>query len=145
MERAPVPHITCEHLRTLSNKGQHEHVVIDLRDPLEFESGHIKGSLNVPRKELETNIANVIPETGKRVIVVVGPTQEEEIETVHQALGRLGYGKVEFLAGGFDAWCEIAPLDVDELGEDTTPEEEGFTGEELSHIDPEESDNEPLY
>jgi len=145
MERAPVPHITCEHLQTLSKKGQHEHVIVDLRAPLAFESGHIKGSLNVPRKELETNIANLVPETGKRVIVVVGATHEDDIEAIHQTLGKLGYDKVEFLAGGFDAWCEIAPLDVNELAGEETPEEEGFTGEELSHIDPEESDNEPLY
>jgi len=145
MERAGVPHITCEHLQTLSKEGKHEHVILDLRDPLEFESGHIKGSLNVPRRELETNVKNVLPDASKRVIVVVGATQEEDIEAVHQALAGLGYGNVEFLAGGFDAWCEIAAPDVEDVIGDETPEEEGFTGEDLSNIDPEEHDNEPLY
>lgn len=140
-----IPHITCEHLSALRKDDEKEHVVLDLRERLDFESGHIKGSVHVPYKELETNVENVLPEKKKRVVVVVGPTDEHDIESVHERLTKIGYTEIEFLAGGFDKWCEIAPLDIDDLLGETTPEEQGFTGEDLTNIDPEESDNEPLY
>ena len=142
-----VRHITCEHLLRLKDgeqdKAGRAHVVLDLRDPLEFESGHIEGSVNVPRKELESNITNVVPLLTPRVIVVVGPTNEQELQQIHDALEHLGYPSVEFLAGGFDKWCEIAAIDKPD--ENETPEEEGFTGDVMTDIDPEAQDNEPLY
>ncbi|MFC1703038.1 rhodanese-like domain-containing protein [Patescibacteria group bacterium] len=140
-----IPHITCEHLNSLRKDEEKEHIVLDIRDRLDYESGHIKGSVHVPLKELDTNVATVLPEKAKRVVVVFGPTDEHDIESVHERLMKLGYTEVEFLAGGFDKWCEIAPLDVDDLRGDTTPEERGFTGDDLSNIDPEGHDNEPMY
>ncbi|MDD5251895.1 MAG: rhodanese-like domain-containing protein [Patescibacteria group bacterium] len=137
-----IPHITCEHLRKL-RADEGEHVVVDLRDPLEFEAGHIQGSVNVPQRELTTNIDAFVPKKEHKVIVVIGPTQHTDIEKIHEELDGLGYKKVEFLAGGFDRWCEIAPLEVEPDLTDLTPEEEGFVGDELGDIDPEKNDNEP--
>jgi rhodanese-related sulfurtransferase len=147
MPKKHIPHITCEHLLTLHGaKGERSHVIVDLRERNEYEAGHIKDSLNVPRKELETNIANLLPDKAKKVIVIVGPTQEEDIHEVHDILNELGYGDVEFLAGGIDRFCEIAPLEIEELGE-STPEERGGgnVGDEDAQIDPEGHDNEPLF
>lgn len=135
--------ITCEHLLKL-RKGEPEHVILDIRDVADYETGHITGSLNVPHRELTVNISNLLPVKEKNVVVVVGPTQEGEIETIDEALVGLGYKNVEFLSGGFDRWCEIAPMEIEPELAETTPEESGFVGEELSHIDPEEGDNEPL-
>ncbi len=136
--------ITCEHLLKLRD-NELEHLVVDVRDEADFETGHIAGSLHVPHRELETNIVNLVTDKDKKVVVVVGPTQESEIDEIHAALSSLGYKNVEFLAGGFDRWCEIAPLEIEPDLVEQTPEERGFTGEELSHIDPEEGDNEPQF
>jgi rhodanese-related sulfurtransferase len=148
MSKEHVPHVTCEHLLKLELAGaknkEKEHVVLDLRDTIEFESGHIEGSLNIPRNELAVNIESVVPEKKSRVIVVVGPTHEEDIETIHEELKGLGYPSVEFLAGGFDKYCEIAQIEVEGLDE-ATPEEAGAVGDELTEIDPEGQDNEPIY
>lgn len=148
MDNPKVPHITCEHLRDLKEKKAErtkEHVVLDLRDSLEFESGHIKGSINIPQKELESNIGTLIPDKGARVIVIIGPTQEQEIEEIHIKLVGLGYKEVEFLAGGFDKWCEIASIELESDLLEQTPEEKGFVGEELTDIDPEDEESEPLF
>jgi rhodanese-related sulfurtransferase len=148
MGKQGIPHVTCEHLLKLEVDGsknkEKEHVVLDLRDTIEFESGHIEGSVNIPRKELEDNIHTLIPDKKSRVIVIVGPTHEEEIEAIHEELKGMGYGSLEFLAGGFDKYCEIAEIDVAGLDE-STPEEAGAVGDELTEIDPEGHDNEPIY
>jgi rhodanese-related sulfurtransferase len=140
-----ISHITCEHLLGLRT-GEKEHVVLDVRDRLEYESGHIKDSLNIPRKELATNIANLLPEKGHKVVVVVGPTDEGDITAVHATLTDLGYGDVEFLAGGFDRFCEIAPLEIEPELLEQTPEEAGFTDRDAGEdeIDPHQSQDEPL-
>jgi len=136
-------HITCEHLLKL-REDDLEHVVVDIRDHADFETGHITGSLHVPQRELATNIRNLVSEKGKKVIVVIGPTQAADVERVHEQMAELGYKNVEFLAGGFDRWCEIAPLEVEPDLAETTPEEAGFVGGDLGEIDPEKLDNEPL-
>ncbi len=138
-----LPHITCEHLLGL-RESDLEHVVLDVRDQADFDVGHITGSVHVPRHELAENVENVIADKSRKVVVVVGPTQEAEIEKVHETLAGLGYKNVEFLAGGFDRWCEIAPVEIEPDLTDLTPEEEGFTGDRLSDIDPEKADNEPM-
>ncbi len=141
-----IPRITCEHLSTLEKKGAKEHVILDLRDFNEYEAGHIKGSLSLPRRELDANIRSVVQERTKKVIVIVGPTQEQEIAEVFAALKKHGYQDVEFLAGGFDAWCEIAPIEIEPDLTELTPEEEGFTGkgEDDEEADPTDAQSEPL-
>lgn len=144
MSKTP-SHITCEHLSDLRAEDGKEHMVLDVRDVLEFEAGHIEGSVNVPKKELAENIHAVIPDKAAKVIVVVGPTQAEDIDHVHATLAELGYKDVEFLAGGFDRWCEIAPLEIEPELMEQTPEEAG--GGERPHVeeDPHQQGDEPLY
>jgi rhodanese-related sulfurtransferase len=139
-------HITCKHLLELHGKEEKEHVVIDLRDVIEYEAGHIKGSVNVPRKELATNIHAVVPEKSARVIAIAGLTDANELAKIKVELEELGYTNMEFLAGGFDEWCELAPLEVEPELTELTPEEEGFTGkaQESEEEDPRE-ENQPLY
>lgn len=146
MSHQGLPHITCEHLLKLHGHEKKEHVVVDLRDQLEFESGHIKESVNVPKKELATNIENIIPDKDKRVIAIVGPTQETDLKAIHETLASLGYKNVEFLAGGFDEWCEIAPLEIEPDLLEATPEEQGFTGHEPGEepLDPHVEEDEPI-
>lgn len=151
MPKKKIPHITCEHLQKIRGQSEPQHAIIDLRDPVEFDAGHIEGSFNVPRRELQANIENVVPHKSHKVVVVVGPTHEAEIEFIHQELTEMGYGEVEFLAGGFDKWCEISMPSVEDVTGEATPEEQGFVQSEEEAVedsyegeDPEEK-NEPLY
>lgn len=130
----------------LQGKKEKEHVVVDLRDVLEYEAGHIKGSVNCPQKEIETNLPSLVPDMRKKVMVIVGPTQEKDLDAVDSTLIGLGYGNVEYLAGGFDEFCEIAPLEVEPDLVDLTPEEEGAVGvsEDAEPLDPHVEEDEPL-
>ncbi|MFH1047161.1 MAG: rhodanese-like domain-containing protein [Patescibacteria group bacterium] len=146
--------ITCEHLQKIREEGGPDHAIVDLRDTIEFDAAHIEGSYNVPRRELKANIENVVPHKSHRVIVIVGPMHEAEIEFIREELLEIGYEQVEFLAGGFDKWCEISMPSVDDVLDEPLLPEELPGGESLEEDDvvsddsyeghdPEE-ENEPL-
>lgn len=144
--REGVPHVTCQHLLDLHGKKEKEHIVLDVRDRIEFEAGHIKDSLNIPKKELESNIATLLPNKEQKVIVIVGPTLEGELKAIQASLHELGYKNAEFLAGGFDEWCELAPLEIEPELLAQTPEEAGYTGHEPGEesLDPHVEEDEPV-
>ena len=91
-----------------------EAVVIDVREPAEFETGHIPGSINIPRGVLEFQVdahpavANVSDEAlshKERPIVVVCRTGgRAALSAVN--LQRLGFSNVRSIAGGVIAWGE---------------------------------------
>ena len=98
-----------------------EAVVIDVREPAEFETGHIPGSINIPRGVLEFQVdahpavANVSDEAlshKERPIVVVCRTGgRAALSAVN--LQRLGFSNVRSIAGGVIAWGEAGlPLVV---------------------------------
>jgi rhodanese-related sulfurtransferase len=77
-------------------------LVLDLRDPVEFHRGHIRGSLNLTWDQLVTRYRAPDP-TARRPIVLVDDTDEAS----HHAFDLLqsrGYGWLYVLKGGMRAW-----------------------------------------
>lgn len=148
MSQPNIKRITCEHLVELEKApdGQKEHLVIDIRDLTDYETGHIEGSVHVPKRELTDNLHSLVPDKtkNKRVIVILGPTDEDAIEDVHERLEKAGFKNVEYLAGGIDRYCEIADVTLDDIEADTDTTG-APTHEHDEDIDPEGQDNEPLY
>lgn len=96
-------------------------VVIDVREPAEFETGHIPGSINIPRGVLEFQVdahpavAHVSdPALSHKdcPIVVVCRTGGRAALSAFK-LQRLGFSNVQSIAGGVIAWGEAGmPLVV---------------------------------
>ena len=96
-------------------------VVIDVREPSEFETGHIPGAINIPRGVLEfqvdahpavPNVSDPALSHKERPIVVVCRTGgRAALSAVN--LQRLGFADVRSIAGGVLAWGEAGlPLVV---------------------------------
>lgn len=96
-------------------------ILIDVREPAEFETGHIPGSINIPRGVLEfqvdahpavANVSDPALSHKERPIVVVCRTGgRAALSAVN--LQRLGFGNVRSIAGGVVAWGEAGlPLVV---------------------------------
>ena len=87
-------------------------VVIDVREPSEFETGHIPGAINIPRGVLEfqvdahpavANVSDPALSHKERPIVVVCRTGgRAALSAVN--LQRLGFADVRSIAGGIEAW-----------------------------------------
>jgi glyoxylase-like metal-dependent hydrolase (beta-lactamase superfamily II)/rhodanese-related sulfurtransferase len=84
------------HLRPLSDQEFRQHrahgaVVVDARDPREFATAHIRGSLNVPADGRFAERAGMVIPTGAPLLVIAPQDREEEIVT---RLARIGLDAV---------------------------------------------------
>jgi sulfur-carrier protein adenylyltransferase/sulfurtransferase len=77
-------------------------VVLDVREPDEYEQGAIPGALHIPRGTLETSIEGRIPDKSAHVIVYCagGTRSAFAAETMQE----LGYTDVASMIGGFNRW-----------------------------------------
>ena len=80
------------------------HALLDIRDPGEVERGHIFGSTGLPRRRIESGIAQLVVDPQTAIVVVDDGGGRAEL-TAH-TLVRLGYQNVGWLAGGSAAWAQ---------------------------------------
>ena len=101
-----------------------ELLVLDVREPYEFDAMHIPGSLNVPRGILESacewDYEETVPELVRarhREIVIVCRSGNRSILAAH-AMQVLGYSDVASLASGLRGWKDYEQSLVDGGGKE---------------------------
>jgi molybdopterin/thiamine biosynthesis adenylyltransferase/rhodanese-related sulfurtransferase len=77
-------------------------VVLDIREPDEYEQGAIPGSLYVSRGNLESHIEGRVPDRSTPLIVYCAGGNRSVFAAA--TLGELGYTDVVSMAGGFNKW-----------------------------------------
>lgn len=97
-------------------------LIVDVREPYEFEAMHIPGSLNVPRGILESacewDYEETIPElvqAREREIVVVCRSGYRSVLAAH-SMNLLGYQNVASLKTGLRGWKDYEQPLVDGAG-----------------------------
>ncbi len=77
-------------------------IVLDVREPDEYEQGAITGSMHIPRGTLETNIEMRVPDHSTPLVVICAGGTRSAFAA--QTLGQLGYDDVVSVMGGFNQW-----------------------------------------
>src|SRR5579885_3439240 len=77
-------------------------VVLDVREPDEYEQGAVPNAVHIPRGHLESNVENRL--TDKSAPVVVYCAGGTRSAFAARTLGELGYTDVVSMAGGFGRW-----------------------------------------
>jgi molybdopterin/thiamine biosynthesis adenylyltransferase/rhodanese-related sulfurtransferase len=77
-------------------------VVLDVREPDEYEQGAIPGAVHIPRGTLESSVENRIPDKAATVLVHCASGVRSAFAA--KTLGDLGYTDVVSVAGGFNKW-----------------------------------------
>lgn len=76
-------------------------ILLDVRNILEFEEGHLLGALNIPLSELENKAGLLIPNRGQTIIVYCdrGVKSKAAIDILEE----MGYTNIYELKGGLDS------------------------------------------
>ncbi|MBX3286073.1 MAG: molybdopterin-synthase adenylyltransferase MoeB [Acidimicrobiales bacterium] len=77
-------------------------VVLDVREPDEYEQGAVPGSIHIPRGTLETNIEMRIPDHDTPLVVICAGGTRSAFAA--KTLTELGYTDVVSVVGGFNRW-----------------------------------------
>ena len=78
--------------------------VLDVREPDEFESGHIPGAKPLPRGLLEYKAAEELPDKDARIVVHCALGGRGSLAA--KSLKEMGYTNVANMEGGLSAWRE---------------------------------------
>ncbi len=92
--------------------------VVDVREQNEWDEGHIRGAVHVPRGSLESKIEGAVPDRTRPVIVYCAGGTRSAFAA--KTLEELGYEDVVSLAGGFTEWKRNGlPFEIPRTLEDT--------------------------
>jgi sulfur-carrier protein adenylyltransferase/sulfurtransferase len=75
---------------------------LDVREPDEWDEGHIPSAVHVPRGNLESRIENAAPDHGRPIVVYCAGGSRSAFAA--KTLEELGYDNVVSLAGGYTDW-----------------------------------------
>ncbi|HJM74130.1 MAG TPA: rhodanese-like domain-containing protein, partial [Acidimicrobiales bacterium] len=78
------------------------HLLLDVREPDEFEQGAVPGSVHIPRGNLEASIESRVDDRDQPLVVMCagGVRSAFAADTLQQ----LGYTNVVSMDGGFNRW-----------------------------------------
>lgn len=95
----------------LSTEGT---VVLDVREPSEFDMGHLPGAVNVPRGLLEFMVGNHPALTDAAATILLYCKNGGRSTLAAHTLKQMGFAKVQMLVGGFDGWSgSVHKVEVD--------------------------------
>jgi len=77
-------------------------VIVDVRDPDEFEENHIPDALNMSRGTIEFEVEEKFPDRSATIICHCGGGGRSALAA--ESLQKMGYKNVRSMAGGFRAW-----------------------------------------
>jgi len=88
-----------------SQNGTGNYFILDVREPSEFDDGHMKGAVNVPLRQVLRHL-DVLPgpQTGKPLLVVCNT--QHRANHVIVLLRELGYDSAFTLRGGYKAYVD---------------------------------------
>jgi rhodanese-related sulfurtransferase len=95
--RATTKQVTIDELKTALDK-QEDVVVLDVREPNEYEAAHIPDAINIPRGLLEFSIWSVVPNKEKKIFVYCKTGVRAALAT--KLLNEFGYKNALAVATG---------------------------------------------
>ncbi len=98
--RGLIPHVTPADAAALAERGA---VLLDVRERPEWATGTAPGAVTIPRGLVEAEAARLLPDKDRTVVVYCQKGARSLLAA--ETLGRLGYGDVRSIAGGFEAWA----------------------------------------
>lgn len=97
-------------LEMAQSRYEQADIIIDVREPDEYNAGHVPNAINIPRGLLEFKVLDVVSKPDADMLIYCKTSGRAAFAT--QALMALGFTNPKSIAGGFDAW-QAAGLPID--------------------------------
>ena len=101
--REATEHVSVEEVHEALRSGG-DVTIVDVREPYEWEAGHIPGARLIPRGTLEDRSAEELPDRDRRIVVHCNAGGRGALAA--KTLMEMGYTHVANLEGGLNAWRE---------------------------------------
>merc|ERR1712000_498066 len=89
-------------------------VVLDVREPAEFDMGHLPGAVNVPRGVLEFRVGDHPALCDPQADILLYCKNGGRSTLAAHTLKQMGFDNVRMLVGGFDGWSgSVHKVEVD--------------------------------
>ena len=95
-----IPKVSVQNATLLLNRENA--TTLDLRNQKAFASGHILGSINIARADLNAHMKKI--ESHKNHAVILVDDTDAGAATIGAKLQKHGFAKIHILAGGLSAW-----------------------------------------
>jgi rhodanese-related sulfurtransferase len=79
-------------------------VLLDVREPNEWNLGHLPGAVHIPRGTMETRVEQVIPRDREVVVYCAGGNRSA---LAADTLQQMGYRNVASMADGWRGWMQV--------------------------------------
>ena len=93
--------ITCDEYKAILDRGD-KHVLLDVREPSEWEEGHMEGAIHIPRGVLEMKAEEAMPDRDIPIIVYCRSGARSALSG--ETLQEMGYTNVQNLKNGIIGW-----------------------------------------
>lgn len=87
----------------IAARSRGDTVFLDVREPNEWNLGHVPGAVHIPRGQLESKVEALVGRDRNIVVYCAGGSRSA---LAADTLQQLGYGNVASLSGGFRGWAE---------------------------------------
>jgi rhodanese-related sulfurtransferase len=89
-------------------------LVLDVREPAEYQSGHLPNAVNIPRGVLEFKVGNHPDLCDSQRSILIYCKNGGRSTLAAYTLKQMGFTQVDMLTGGFDGWSgTIHTIEVD--------------------------------
>lgn len=98
-----IDQVSPEEVRDMLARKDHV-IYLDVREPNEWNLGHIPGAVHLPRGNLESKIEALV-DRGQKVIVYCARGNRSALAAL--TMRQMGYDNVASMARGFLGWADI--------------------------------------
>jgi rhodanese-related sulfurtransferase len=97
-----ITEVTPKQVREMQAAGERP-VLLDVREPNEYNLGRAAGAVHIPRGIMETTVEARVPRDAHVVIYCASGNRSA---LAADTLAQMGYGNVASMSGGFRGWVD---------------------------------------
>jgi rhodanese-related sulfurtransferase len=98
-----IEQVTPAEVRDMQARNE-DVIYLDVREPNEWNLGHLPNAVHLPRGNLETKVEGLV-DRGQRIVIYCARGNRSALAAL--TMKQMGYEKVASMSGGIQGWADI--------------------------------------